>query len=507
MSMPGIPSPICVVIGRTRHKMVQAEIGEACTRGAEFIELRLDYLKKAPDFKRLLEKKPQAVVATVRRPVDGGRWAGSEDARQMLLRQAIAGGFDWVDLETDVIEKIPRYGQVKRIVSYHNVREVPDDLEKIHETMCKQDADVVKIAVRAQKISDNLRVLRLCGSSSKPTVAIAMGNLGIPSRLLALKLGSPFTYAAFNKERALAPGLLSFDEVRNVYDVERINSETQVFGVIGDPVEHSLSPLIHNRGFKELGLNAVYLKFRAPEGELEALCKVFGEIPVSGYSVTIPHKEAAFALAAEQDSTVARARSANTLVHQGNGTFRAYNTDYTGALESLRNNLPTEEGPVTFTSKAVLILGAGGVARSIAHALAREGALITISGRTFDRAHRLAEELQCRAVEWRARHSAAAEIVINCTPVGMHPNVDESPLHASFLKPNLVVLDTVYVPETTLLVRQARERNCVVVTGVDFFVRQAAEQFKLFTEQDPPMEVMRKVVKRALSTVRLKEDD
>jgi 3-dehydroquinate dehydratase/shikimate dehydrogenase len=141
-----------VVIGRTRHKMMQIEIQQAGKRGARMIEVRLDFLAKPPDFKRLLANKPCPMVATVRRPVDGGRWSGSEEDRLMLLRQAIAAGFDWVDLETDVIEQVPRFQNAKRIVSYHNLREVPADLEKIHQQLCAQDADVVKLAVRAPAV-------------------------------------------------------------------------------------------------------------------------------------------------------------------------------------------------------------------------------------------------------------------------------------------------------------------------------------------------------------------
>src|SRR6266702_1629083 len=179
---------ICVVIGRTRHKMVQIEIQEAAKRGARLIELRLDFLAKAPDFKRLLTNKPCPIVATVRRPQDGGRWSGTEEARRMMLRQAIVAGFDWVDLETDLAEEIRRFKDVKRIVSYHNMREVPADLEKIHERMCEQDTDVVKIAVRAQQPADNLRVLELLKKPLKPTVAFCMGDLGMPSRILIARL-------------------------------------------------------------------------------------------------------------------------------------------------------------------------------------------------------------------------------------------------------------------------------------------------------------------------------
>src|SRR5437764_7766496 len=238
---------ICVVIGRTRHKMVQIEIQEASKRGARLIELRLDFLAKAPDFRRLLATKPCPIVATVRRPQDGGRWGGTEEARKMLLRQAIVAGFDWVDLETELAEEIRRFKDVKRIVSYHNMREVPADLEKIHERMCKQDPDVVKIAVRAQQPADNLRVLELLKKPARPTVAFCMGDLGMPSRILAGRLGAPFTYAAFNKERGIAPGLPSFDEITLIYQYEKINDKTAIYGVIGDPVAHSLSPIVHNR--------------------------------------------------------------------------------------------------------------------------------------------------------------------------------------------------------------------------------------------------------------------
>jgi 3-dehydroquinate dehydratase/shikimate dehydrogenase len=157
-------------------------------------------------------------------------------------------------------------------------------------------------------------------------------------------------------------------------------------------------------------------------------------------------------------------------------------------------------------SRPTLILGAGGVGRAVAHALHREGALLTIASRTTERSKKLAEELNCRYLEWNARHSIPAAVVVNCTPVGMHPKIDESPLHPSFLKPGQVVFDTIYVPETTLLVKEAKQRGCLVVTGVDFFVRQAALQSLLFTGKEPPLELIYKVVKRALSPVTLKED-
>lgn len=488
---------------------MQIEIQEAAKQGARLIELRLDFLAKAPDFKRLLANRPCPMVATVRRPVDGGRWAHSEDERQMLLRQAIVSGFDWVDIETDIADKLRRFKDVKRIVSYHNLQGIPDDLEKIFETMCKQDPDVVKIAVTAQTPADNLRVLKLLHLPPVPTIAFCMGDMGVPSRLIAAKFGAPFTYAAFNKERGIAPGIPSFDDLKNTYQYERINADTEVFGVLGDPIAHSLSPLIHNTAFKAMNINAMYVPFRVPRSTWTSFLQAFDQLPVRGYSVTIPHKETAAKAGQAGEPAVVLTQAANTLIRHPEGGFVAYNTDYQAALDSLIYNMPaTADGqPGQLQSRAVLLLGAGGVARAIAHALHRSGCVLTISNRTSEKGLKLAEEIGCRHVDWGGRHSVLCEMVINCTSIGMYPNMDESPLHHSFLKPGMIVFDSVYTPETTLLIKEARARGCHVITGVDMFVRQAALQFKLFTGQEPPLDLMRKVVRRAFSPVTIKEEE
>ena len=498
---------ICAVVGRTRHKMMHIEMLEAAKRGAKLIELRLDFLAKAPDFKRLLDGRPCPLIATFRRSMDGGRWGGEERERQTLLRQAIVAGFDYVDLETDIADFIPRFGKVQRIISYHNLRETPAELPEIYREMCRQDPDIVKIAVNAQQPGDNLRVLDLLKDALKPTIAHCMGDLGTFSRLLSLRYGAPFTYGAFNKERSFAPGMPSFQDLQRIYFAEQVNSNTQVFGVVGDPVAHSLSPLLHNCAFRELGINALYLPFRVPRGELAGFVESFAEVPVHGYSVTIPHKEAAARLAKHRDAAVDTMGAANTLVATVDG-FRAFNTDAQAAIESLHANLPTgpDGVPPPLASRTVLILGAGGVGRAIAHALKREGAALSIANRTFERAHDLAEEIGCKCVDWAARHNVMCDTLINCTSVGMHPNLDESPIHNSFLKPGLMVFDSIYTPETTLLVREARGRGCHVLTGVDMFVRQAGLQFKLFTRIEPPLELMANVARRALSPVHVEED-
>lgn len=491
---------ICVSIGRTRHKMMIMECQLAAEAGAEMIEIRLDFLTRAIDLKRLLANKLCPMLATIRRREDGGRWTKSEEERQMLMRLAIVGGFDWIDIETDIADKIKRFGPVKRVVSYHNTREIPKNLEEIFEKMHHQDADVLKVAVKIEKPQDMWRVLRLMKHAKKPTIAIAMGDYGVASRLLGPKFGSPFTYAAFNKERGIAPGMFSFTEMRDVYHYNDINKETQIFAVIGDPIAHSMSPVAHNAAFKHLGINAVYIPMQVPRNDLIDTLQTMTKIPISGYSVTMPHKEAVHDLATDKDDLVTSCKAGNTLVPIKGG-LKAFNTDYPAALAALRNAMSGMESGDSVHGRQVLILGTGGTARTLAHGLHREGALVIIAGRTTEKSLGLADEIGCRAVDWNARNAQHCEIIINCTPVGQHPDVDESPVHPSVFRPGLVAMDCVYHPETTMFIREARDRGCRVVTGVEMFIRQAAEQFKLFTGQEAPLEVMLAAVRQQLSPV------
>ena len=233
---------ICVSIGRTRHKMVVAEHHALAERGAQLVELRLDWLASPPDLSKLLDNRPTPVVITCRRDLDKGKWKFGEDQRQTLLRAAIVAGADYVDIEDDIAHAIRRYGKSQRIISHHNFEETPDDIEAIHEKMTKLDPDIIKIVTMANSPSDSVRMLKLVADSKVPTIGFCMGELGTFSRILTGRYGAPFTYATFNKDRELAPGQLSFDEMTKIYRYDRIDRSTELFGVIGDPIGDSMSP-------------------------------------------------------------------------------------------------------------------------------------------------------------------------------------------------------------------------------------------------------------------------
>lgn len=472
-------------------------------RGAELVEYRLDWLGRQPDVTRLLKDRPTPIVATCRKREDRGRWSGSEDNRLKVLREAIVGEVEYVDLELEIAKGIPRYGKTKRIISYHNFDETPADLDAIHKKLLACDPDIVKIVTMANWPSDNARMLELVKKSSVPTVGFCMGELGVVSRLLCGKFGSPFSYATFSRERELAPGQISFDEMKKLYRYDDINAETQVFAVAGDPIAHSHSPLIHNAAFRSLGLNAAYVPLRVPKHMFPQTVRDLERIDIRGYSVTIPHKESVLEIASEKDEMAVAIGAANTLYRDDAGAWAATNTDFDAAMSTLMEAVRQRDPNATLNGKRVLMLGAGGVARAIGLGCVREGAVLSIASRTKERALELAKTLDATPIRWEKRGAGHIDILINCTPIGMHPDVEDTPISVNWLQEHMVVFDTIYNPENTLLLKEARARQCVTVSGLEMFVRQAAAQFEKFTGKPAPIDVMRTALRQGISPVRI----
>lgn len=506
---------LCVTIGRTRHKHMIAEYQHLADIGADLVELRLDYIGRAVNLGRLMADRRLPVVVTCRRKEDGGRWEKSEQERLMLLRSAIATGVDFVDLEEDIAAIIPRYGRTKRIVSLHNFEFTPPNLEAIHARLAALDADVVKIATMANSFTDSIRMLKLMRQAKVPTIGICMGELGSITRVMSLCYGAPFTYTSLTTERKIAPGQISFDTMKNLYRADKIDSNTKIFGVVADPVAHSLSPIIHNKAFISNQLNNCYLPFRIPPDELGLFVQWCREFGIGGLSVTIPHKETMLSYCHEVESAASGIGAVNTVVFNTD-LATGYNTDFRAAMDCLNASLDRINimGDDRLRGRGVLILGAGGVSRAIAYGLRQRGAIIAISSRSFERSENLAREFSCRALPWESRFDIRAGIIINGTPIGMHPNVDGTPYPKERLadltrasSDSTIIFDTVYNPEQTLLVKDARALGCEVITGVDMFVRQASYQYKLFTGQEASSPTLRKALRDATSPVKYSDEE
>jgi len=488
---------ICVSIAHSDSQAMAAACARAMNEGADLVELRLDHLIAPPDWGALLADRRRPLVATCRRPVDGGRFQGDEARRLGLLREAAAAGVDWVDVEVDAWAKVEFTPATRKIVSLHDLDGMPTDIASRVQAMRALGADVVKVVTHARRLLDNLTLLRLCEAGPVPTVAFCMGELGQVSRILAGRFGAPWTYAAADGGAPVAAGQLPLSVLRDRYRVHSIDRRTALYAVAGDPIEHSLSPHAHNAALAALGLNARYLSLRVPADELDHLLPLADALGIGGLSITLPHKRALLGLLDRVEPTAMRVGACNTVVRKADGWW-ASNTDLPAALATARLLLDTT-APTPLEGRRVLILGAGGVARAVATGLLDAGASVVLAARDEGRRRALALDLGCGDVPWNERHGVVCDLLVNGTPVGMAPHIDDSPFDVHRLRPATAVFDTIYTPARTALLTGAAEHGCAVASGVDMFVAQASLQFRRFTGKAPPESVMRRAVADALA--------
>jgi 3-dehydroquinate dehydratase/shikimate dehydrogenase len=459
---------------------------------AEVAELRLDAMAEF-DLRRILASPPCPVIVTYRPTREGGLYDGPEAARLAVLRDAARLGARYVDVEHDAVSALGDVPPEKTIVSYHNHQETPADLAAVHARLAETGAAVVKVVATANHILDTVPMLRLLRDATVPTIALSMGERGMLTRILAPKFGAHLTYAAARTGPEAAPGQVSARDMRHLYRVGRIGPATEVYGVIADPVGHSMSPRIHNAAFAEISCDAVYLPLWV-EGDAAAFVQAMREFHFNGYSVTIPHKQTVMAAADEIEPLAARIGAVNTLQRRGDGTLLATNTDWTAGMAAIEAVV----GEGWLQGRRALIAGAGGVGRAMAFGLAQRGTAVTLTDIDEPRAEALAAEVGVSHVPYADMASAACDILLNCTPVGMHPKTNASAVPREMLREGMVVYDAVYNPAETRLLREAREAGCRTVSGIDHFVRQAVEQFELWTGRAAPVETMRQVVIEAL---------
>ncbi|MBS3734669.1 MAG: shikimate dehydrogenase [Phycisphaerae bacterium] len=489
---------ICALTGGDVGQMRQ-QMDAAAREGADAVECRLDLLNAPPDpaaLHTLLDAPPLTVVVTNRPTRQGGRFAGDEQQRLAILRQAADLGATFVDVEDDV--DTPPAPAQQTIRSHHDFARRPERLDEILTQLEASPAAVSKVAFAAGVCADAFVALDLLQRGRRPTIALAMGEAGLASRILARKFGAFGTFASLAAGAESAPGQPTLAELRHRFRWDALQADTSVYGVIGFPVSHSMSPDIHNAAFEATGHNGVYVPLLVRAGAtcfsatLDAI-RARPWLDWRGLSVTLPHKEHALAYVGPSrcDELTVQIGAVNTITFDDDGELHGTNTDYAAALDALCGAMAITRDDLA--GRSVAVLGAGGVSRAIVAALAHYGATVTIYNRTVQRAHRLAAEFSLAHGALEDAATAHAEIVINCTPLGMHPEPDATPL------PRLptgaeVVFDTIYTPIETRLLREARAAGCRTVSGVEMFVNQAAAQFECWLPTPAPRDVMRQVV-------------
>ena len=484
---------ICVSITASTNDEAR-EVLKQAAQVADLAELRLDFMTEAPDLEALLQDKPCPVICTNRPVREGGRRSGRESDRVALLEQAAALGADYVDIELDSARLLGEVGETKRIISYHNFAQTPDNLPDILTEMKDKGADVAKFATFANRLVDNATMLELVQSADIPVIGVCMGELGQPTRILTCKFGGLLTFATIAPGTESAPGQIPAAEMRDFYRVHEHGPQTRIYGVIGNPIGHSMSPAIFNAAFKALGMDAVYLAFRVED--VADFVETFKRLGMLGCSVTIPHKQNIMPFMDEVDGLVKRIGAMNTVARK-DGKLLGTNTDLLAAISGIEEALESKGTP-GIEGKAAAMIGAGGAGRAIAFGLVDRGAELTIVNRTQSKAEALASELGCECRPLGELGQLAADILVNSTSVGMHPNEDASPAPVGMLREGMVVFDAVYNPIETRLLREAKARGAVTVSGFDMFVKQAAAQFELWFGQPAPREVMGKVIQERL---------
>lgn len=448
------------------------------------IEARLDYLE-VPKVPVLPADSPTEFIATCRPVREGGRYDAEEGERLRLLAAAAQSGFAWVDLEHDVEESPALPPQTRVVRSYHNFGGFPGDLPSLHRRIQALGGDVAKLAMAVRGTEELVELLRWRESTSGSTdssILIGMGSFGQPSRLLGALLGDAWAYVAEREEETAAPGQFSLAVARDVYRLSGWKTAPAVYGVLGNPVAHSLSPILHNRLFNHYGRQGVYFPFA-----LSRLDPWFGYMETSrlsfgGFSVTLPFKTEVVRLVRRLDSPV---QALNTLVWNGSG-WDGLNTDFAAFLAPLKARF-------SLRGKKAVVLGNGGVAHSVVKALLQEGMEVLIVGRDRERVSSFAALLNCPSILF-SDLPVRADLCVNTTPVGQHPAVEGSPLREDQLDFE-IVYDLVYSPEDTRLLQMARRNGIVALSGMEMFVEQAALQFLAWTGVDPDRELMKTILR------------
>ena len=493
---------ICIAItGHSAEEMVE-KAGSAL-RDTTFIEFRLDYLPKPaaalPVLKQFLsDNRAATAVATCRCKDNGGKFEGSNTAALDILLKAAEAGFQLVDIELESIEKLPKTTMQKLrdagaavIISFHDFKQT-GDLDAVYARMEPFAPDFMKVVPTARSLTDNLKLMhfleRMEDRSNASIVGICMGEAGIISRVLGLRAGSAFTFAAASVGDETAPGQIAARTLLETYRIDQVDVATKVYGVAGDPIKSSLSPLMMNTAFRRETVNAVYLALQTKN--VDDLFKLAREIPIQGLSVTMPLKEGVIPFLERTDPLSTKIGAVNTISRLPDGKFYGFNTDVAGIVGPLERRL-------SLRNAKVLVLGAGGAARAAVFGCRDKGAEVWILNRTPETAQKLARQAGAKTIRRDALAKQPFDVIINATPAGMSGNKTAAILTPEELNAR-VVFDLVYNPIETPLLRMARQKGLAVITGVEMFVQQGARQFEIWTGKPAPEEEMLRVVVHSL---------
>ena len=491
---------LCVAIrGSSPAEMLDR--AESAVRHFKFIELRLDTLAKpgnAPAYLKqfLAEHRDVTAIATCRRKSHGGEFDGPLVSQLEILSKAGLAGCHILDLEVESAEEA-KSAQLSKLrtcgaallISFHDFSRTRG-LDQAADRIEAFKPDYVKVVSTARTLADNLAVLRLIEDRSLAShvIGIAMGEEGLVSRVLGPRSGGAFTFAAYADGSETAPGQLTAESMRDLYRLEHLDQATRVFGVAGNPISHSLSPLLHNAAFRREIVNAILLPLKTKS--VQDLLTLALELPLAGCAITMPLKTEVLPHLANMDPLTSRIGACNTLRMGADGKLYGFNTDVAGVVRPLERRLRLK-------GARVVVLGAGGAARAAVFGLVDQGAEVLVVNRTHEHAVTLARQAKAKSLKHELLAKQKFDVMINATPCGMAGNKQAMPIAENELNAN-VVFDMVYNPLETPLLKMAKSRGIAPVSGLEMFVQQGARQFEIWTGKPAPESEMMRVVEHEL---------
>jgi 3-dehydroquinate dehydratase/shikimate dehydrogenase len=490
---------ICIAMGYPDTDKLLANARREVEAGESFFEFRLDHLTEPREgvaaIRKFLASYPEcAILATCRRHQNQGKFNGSVEEQLRILDDAVEAGARAVDIEIEsaeyVLARLEGFrGRAILVLSYHNFEGTPAT-ENILRRMMRIPADAYKLVTTARKPSDNYRVLALTKSHPRaPIIMLAMGEIGFPTRVLSPAMGGLYTYAAPNISEGTAAGQVTARQLRQVYRVEKISRSAKIYGVIADPVRHSISPAVHNRAFQARRMDAVYLPFLVQPPQIKDFLALADKLPIAGFSVTIPHKQKVMRYLDIVDPLARRIGAVNTVWKRA-GKWRGSNTDAEAVIIPLSKRL-------RLSKSTVLLAGNGGAARGAAFGLVDSGAQVSIVGRNPDRVRSLAKACGAEPLLREQAEGRTFDALVHATPLGMFPHCNECFFQNKI--PAGLVFDMVYNPRETELTKRAASQGSEVIGGLQMFLEQASQQFEIWTGESAPRSAMEKAAVEALA--------
>ncbi len=463
-------------------EIIKKQISQS-TPLADAIELRLDYCDKIDieQIKQIRVNITLPVIFTLRKKSQGGIIEIEEEERLNLIVQLASLHPDYLDIEYDVPKKWLKtlhqnFPQIKLIGSYHNFTETPQNLSYLLETLSQPEFFAVKIATFANNICDTLRLLIFLKNHHQKyrLIALAMGEYGQISRILAPIFGGFATYACIDQVNATAPGQMTLQEINEIYRLHQLNTNTAIYALLGDPISQSPGHVFHNQAFSRLNQNAVYVKCRIQSENLAEAMSLIRNLPFHGMSITIPHKETIIPFLDQLQGDAAQLKIANTIKVEKELYF-GYNTDITGAETVLVKQI------APLKNRQCLILGAGGSAKALAYMLLKNNAKVTLCNRTLERARIFSEKFGGQAIDFamlfKQKHFPY-DLVINTLPAPAY--LEQCANWKIPVKCDGVAMDIILKPLETAFLKMAQAAGWKTITGDALFNAQALDQLKIW---------------------------